>query len=442
MNNLLRSLSRSALAAAFLGLGLGLSFAAEAAAAEVVLHDFTGGKKDGSSPQSDLIADRDGNLYGTTLAGGAKGGSGAGTIFELTPTGDPDVWTEAVIYDFKGGSDGAGPVGGLVMDKKGALYGTTQSGGAANSGTVFRVAPPKTGSGKWNEQVLYSFCAQADCTDGRFPTAGLVLGKKGVLFGTTQFGGSGAVGPDEGTVFQLSPPAAKGGDWSESVLYSFCNRQNCADGFEPNEGRLLLAGNGTLYGVTTKSDMAGTVYALTPSGGGAYAQSILHDFSLSNGDGRAPLGGLAADKKGQLYGTTQSDSGNGCGTVFRLSESGDLAGYRILYGFCAQPDHSDGALPYAGVIVTLGKKGVPSALYGTTLSAGIPDAGVVFKLVPAADPDALWNETVLYSFCSRTDCTDGSSPRFGPLLERNGALYGTTQLGGADNLGVVYRVAE
>lgn len=433
MNNL----SRLALAAAFLG----LSGAAEAAPAEVVLHDFAG-KKDGASPQSELIADRDGNLYGTTAAGGAKSASGSGTVFKLTPTGDPDVWTETVLYDFNSAGDGIAPIGGLVMDKKGALYGTTQSGGAANSGTVFRLTPPKSGTGKWKERILYSFCAQANCTDGRFPAAGLTLSKTGILFGTTQFGGSGAVGPDEGTAFQLTPPATKDGDWTESVLYSFCNLENCKDGFEPNEGRLLLAGNGTLYGMTTKSDLAGDVYALTPTGGGAYAQSILHDFSLSNGDGRAPLGGLVADKNGQLYGTTQSDSGNGCGTVFRLGESGDLAGYRILYSFCAQPDHSDGARPYAGVILKLNKKGVPNALYGTTLTAGIPDAGVAFKLVPASDPDALWNETVLHSFCSESDCADGSSPRFGPLLDWNGALYGTTQIGGAQNLGVVYRVAE
>lgn len=429
MNNL----SRVALAATFLG------FAGAAAAnpVEVVLHNFRGSQhRDGSSPQSDLIADANGNLFGTTQHGGKRGGSGAGTVFELTPTNDPNVWTETVIYDFKDGNDGDGPIGGLLMDAKGVLYGTTQNGGVMNDGIVFKLSPPKTAGGSWNEHVLYSFCAATNCADGAHPVAGLTLGKKGVLFGTTQFGGNGAFNPNEGTAFQLTPPATKSGAWTETVLHNFCDLNDCADGFEPNEGRLLRTSDGVLYGATIKSDSAGVVYALTPSGGG-YVQTVVHDFNLQT-DGRAPLAGVVADKAGHLYGTTQSGGDNGCGTVFQLNGSG----LQNLYSFCQNADHSDGAIPYAGVILAPGRHGLPSAIYGTTLTGDeSTNGGVVFKLTPGATGHP-WNETVLYSFCSQTDCTDGQSPRFGPLLESNGAFYGTTQAGGSDTLGTVYRVTE
>jgi uncharacterized repeat protein (TIGR03803 family) len=190
--------------------------------------------------------------------------------------------------------------------------------------------------------------------------------------------------------------------------------------------------------MTIKSDSAGVIYALTPSGD-SYVQSVLHDFSLSN-DGRAPEDGVVADKAGNLYGTTQSAGDNGCGTVFQLTAVGEGNAYKTLYSFCANADHSDGAIPYAGVILTPGKHGLPSAIYGTTLN-GLETAngGVVFKLTPSGTN---WNETVLYSFCNQTDCTDGEVPRYGPLLELNGSLYGTTGFGGSDNLGTVYRVTE
>jgi uncharacterized repeat protein (TIGR03803 family) len=179
------------------------------------------------------------------------------------------------------------------------------------------------------------------------------------------------------------------------------------------------------------------IYSLTPSGGG-YAQGVLHDFNLSNGEGRAPYAGLVADKAGNLYGTTSTDSGNGCGTVFKFGEGG----LQNLYSFCQNADHSDGAIPYAGVILTLGKHGLPSAIYGTTLTGDeSTNGGVVFKLTPGTTGNP-WNETVLYSFCSQTDCTDGANPRFGPLLELNGAFYGTTPAGGSGALGTVYKVTE
>jgi uncharacterized repeat protein (TIGR03803 family) len=191
--------------------------------------------------------------------------------------------------------------------------------------------------------------------------------------------------------------------------------------------------------VTGKSDSAGAVYALTPIGGGAYNETVLHDFSLSGGDGRVPHGGVVADGAGNLYGTTMSDSANGCGTVFGLSDGSGTVGYQILYHFCAQPNNSDGALPYAGVTLKLGKHGLPKAIYGTTISGGTPNSGVVFKLTPGHTG---WTESVVYAFCSQTNCVDGSVPRFGPLLDLHGDFFGTTTLGGSANLGTVYSVTE
>jgi hypothetical protein len=123
--------------------------------------------------------------------------------------------------------------------RKARCFGTTQNGGATNNGTVFKLSPPRTAGGSWHESFLYSFCATTNCVDGAHPVAGVTLGRKGILYGTTQFGGTGAFGPQEGTAFQLTPPATKGGAWTEAVLHSFCDMNDCNDGFEPNEGRLL-----------------------------------------------------------------------------------------------------------------------------------------------------------------------------------------------------------
>jgi len=387
---------------------------------QTVLHSFDFGTGDGANPQSDLIADSAGNLYGTTLYGGA-GGSGFGTVFMLTPTEDPNIWTETVLYAFQGGPDGANPNGGLAINRKGVLFGTTQAGGQANSGAVFQLSPPKSGR-HWREKNLYSFCSLANCADGQQPFAGVTIGAGGMLYGTTLFGGAGAFQGNGGTVYRLTPPADKGGSWTETVLHNFCDQENCADGYQPQAGRLLLTKRGTIYGTASKSAQAGTLYALVPNGG-AFTFGVLHEFSLSNGDGGGPYAGVVADQNGVLYGTTEGRGANGCGTVYSFGSA-----YQTLYSFCSKADHSDGALPYAGVVVKAGRSGV--TLYGTTLSGG-NGGGVIYKLTGGS-------ETVLHMFCSQENCSDGESPLYGSLLDLNGLLYGTTGLGGDNDAGVVY----
>jgi uncharacterized repeat protein (TIGR03803 family) len=182
---------------------MGTVFEVTAGGQETVLYSFCEKDNcaDGAVPfYSGLITDASGKLYGTTQSGGYDGG---GTVFELTPNAAKTKWTEKVLHLFSGGADGAYPYAGLVMDASGKLYGTTQSGGANQHGTVFELTP-NAAKTKWTEKVLYRFCSQgtaaAPCTDGAYPANGLVMGASGTLYGTTsQHGGHGA-----GTVFELA----------------------------------------------------------------------------------------------------------------------------------------------------------------------------------------------------------------------------------------------
>lgn len=208
---------------------------------EEILYSFSG--TDGKLPESSLIFDAQGNLYGTTNRGGQYK---EGVAFELAPFG-----AETFLYSFNKTKGGAAlPIGGLVFDAQGNLYGTTSLGGAYHGGTVFEI----THAGV--EKVLYNFCALQNCTDGAGPTANLVLDVKGNLYGTTQGGGAHNNG---GTVFELSPSGV------ETVLYSFCALPSCADGTNP-VGSLVLDPNGNLYGVTFNGGLysRGTVFKLTP----------------------------------------------------------------------------------------------------------------------------------------------------------------------------------
>ena len=186
---------------------------------ETVLHDFTNGE-DAAEPNCGLIADASGNLYGASELGGSSGGNcgsfGCGAVFELS-RGGKGKWTATVLYAFTEAADGLSPYGGLVADAAGNLYGTTVYGGANGGGVVFELSP---GTAGWTESVLYSFCAQANCVDGIYPFDGPVLDAAGNLYNTTDSGGVNAdcmFGSTCGTVFELSPG---GGQWTEKVLHS------------------------------------------------------------------------------------------------------------------------------------------------------------------------------------------------------------------------------
>ncbi|MGA3093625.1 MAG: choice-of-anchor tandem repeat GloVer-containing protein [Terriglobales bacterium] len=264
----------------------GTVFALTPSGAETTLYSFDGNGTDGSNPQSGLIRDKQGNLYGTTAGGGVYGG---GTVFELTPSG-----AETILWNFGNGTDGNYSVAGLIVDKNGNLYGTTTRGGANGVGTVFKLTP----SGA--ETILWNF---GNGTDGYWPYAGLIRDKKGNVYGTT--GSGGAYG--YGTVFALTQ---KG---TETILWNFGSG---TDGKYPYGG-LVFDKKGNLYGTTGAGGAYGdgTVFELTPS----RTETILHDFNWDGTDGYGPSAGLVFDKKGNLYGTTFRGGVYDKGTVFKVA---------------------------------------------------------------------------------------------------------------------------
>jgi uncharacterized repeat protein (TIGR03803 family) len=316
--------------------------------------------------------------------------------------------TYSVLYTFTGGEDGANPSASLIRDKKGFLYGTTLSGGAFGNGTVFRI------SSKGKETVLHSF---KGAPDGANPVAELLLDSAGVLFGTTANGGTGGCVNGNttgcGAIFQLSPKA--GGEWKETVLYSFMNLPT--DGQYPQAG-LISAKSGILYGTTAGGGNAacgcGTVFELRPDSGGGWTETILYSFmGNSMGDGEFPYETLVMDPSGNLYGATIFGGGllgdPGAGTVFKLDNMGQET---VLFRF---PDGGKGENPHSRLLWYAGK------LYGTTTFGNHHTQGTTFKL------DKVGRMTVLYRF---TGNSDGGNPEAGLVQDKAGNSYGTTFFGG------------
>jgi uncharacterized repeat protein (TIGR03803 family) len=352
------------------------------------LHSFNG--TDGANPQAGLLQGTDGNLYATTEDGGA---SGKGTIFKITSSG-----TLTALHSFAG-TDGSLPMAGLVQAANGDLYGTTFDGGDFNDGAVFKITP----SGALT--TLHSFRS----TDGANPTAGLVQADNGDLYGTTFDGG--AVNSD-GTVFKITPTGTL------ITLHNFVG----ADGALVRAG--LVGGTDRKFYGTTQSGGTGgigTVFSITLSG----KLTTLHSFE--GPDGYAPLAGLVQDTNGNLYGTTYSGGANGDGTIFSITTSGTLT---TVYSFCSQSNCTDGANPFAGLV-----QGTDGNLYGTTRYGGANGQGTVFKVTTSG------TLTMLYSFCSQSNCTDGANALAGLVQETNGKFYGATSGGGANADGTVFSIS-
>jgi uncharacterized repeat protein (TIGR03803 family) len=325
---------------------------------ETLLYEFQGGG-DGAFPGAGLVFDQAGNLYGTTSGGGLSQAC-CGTVFELSPPAQlGGSWSETILYRFTAYTDGAEPLGRLIFDQAGNLYGTAAAGGDC-CGTVFQLSPPATGS-EWTETTLHTFNVSQD-NDGETPTAGLTFDKSGSLYGTTQFGGD----LDWGTVFQLQPPQSPGGRWRESI-YSFQGGTN--DGYAP-EGDLVLV-RGNLIGTTSGGGLYydGTVFQISSSRAGMI-ESILYSFQTGNIEGVVDSG-LVVDSALNLYGTTvlwgdgNCDSGDGCGTVFQLvppSPPGGAWTENMIYAF---QGGSDGALPLRSTLLLSG-----NWLLGVTAEGG------------------------------------------------------------------------
>jgi uncharacterized repeat protein (TIGR03803 family) len=269
---------------------------------EKLLHGFSNSNTMlGSFPSAGLIFDAVGNLYGTLRYGGTHA---SGAVFELMPNGSGG-WSEKLLHSFNNlSADGIQPEAGLIFDSAGNLYGTTSTGGAGASGTVFELKPGAGGT--WTETVLHSF---GSGQDGYTSLAGLIIDAAGNLYGTTELGGTAGFG----IVFELTP--GPGGTWTENVLHNFTN--NTTDGGYSSVG-LVSDSAGNVYGVTQKGGSLGlgVVFKLTATGG-SWTETIVHNFGSAR-DGQSPQGTLIFDALGNLYGTTY-DGGASWGTVFEIT---------------------------------------------------------------------------------------------------------------------------
>jgi uncharacterized repeat protein (TIGR03803 family) len=385
------------------------SFAAQGQHQFRVLHAFGNGN-DGAGVYDSVTLDTNGNVYGTASGGGVHK---AGIAFRLNP-GSGGHWREAVLHVFGSRQhDGEGPLGGLILDPAGNLFGTTQLGGTYDAGTVFELA---LGMHGWTEIVLYNF---TDHDLACCPWGNLVWDTSGNLYGTGD------------SAFELSPRSER---WKETILHNFTGKNG--DGLAPYAGPIRDAA-GNLYGTTMHGGGGGcgagcgTAWELSPpsSETQGWTEHILHAFGVGDDLAFPGLGQLAMDQHGNLYGTTVTS--NEWGAVYKLTRVSGGPGQTeiwqesIPYNFTGG---SDGALP-EGVI--LDKSG---NLYGTTGSGGAYGEGVVFKLSPQAD--GKWNYTLLHTFNGQDGAAPVGNLTFGP----DGKLYGTTSIGGTYGGGVVFQL--
>ena len=337
------------------------------------LYSFQGGN-DGAEPETALTIGPNGSLYGTTIYGGGSGNYG--TVFNLKPsptfcqtTSCP--WRETQILDLNG-FEGGEAFGQLTFDASGNIYGTAASGGSGGQGVVFELSPS---NGNWTENILYSFTVGRN-GGGYQPLAGVIFDRAGNIYGTSQWGSQGGYG----AVYQLTP---NGDSWTETTLYSFTGGN---DGGRPN-AKLLMDAAGNLYGTTPwvpETNNPGTVFELTPSGGG-WTYHLLYSFPMA-AEGAGGVGSLAMDHAGNLYGTASFEGNQGCyygcGIIYELSPSANGWSYTELYDFTGG---TDGYYPYSGVVLDSDGNLYGTAQYGGSGADclnGAGSCGTVWELSP------------------------------------------------------------
>jgi uncharacterized repeat protein (TIGR03803 family) len=415
-----RRLSLAAFLAPQSILTLALLFIASLAhSQEKVLVSFSG-TGNGSRPQCILAMDAHGNLYGTTATGGNTNG---GLVFRVTPHGG-GVWTEETIHSFDSAADGTGPSGGVVLDAAGNVYGTTVSGGAFGLGTAFELSQV---GGSYHLTVIHSFGSTGD---GIFPYAQMIFDAEGNLYGTTAYGGAFGTGEEGGgTVFEISPQG--GGLWSEQVLHSFASGE---DGVQVSGG-VAFDSAGNLYGATfvggTHGD--GIIYELSPQTGGTWTETIVHNFSGGTADGRLPMAGVTLDAAGNVYGTTSAGGPYARGVVFELVPQG--GGVWSEKGLHAFGNGLDGANPEGEVLLD-----AAGNVYGTTYDGGkygdsYGGVGTFYELSQTA---GIWSEAKLSSFGSTNK--DAGYPMSGLIFDPVGNIYGTSTGGGEVGNGTVFQI--
>ena len=418
------------LAGALFAAGVLLLLAVPASAQTfTVLHEFTGGA-DGSIPESTLVEDRAGNLYGLATFGAnsnchPSGSAGCGAVFKLTHKAGG--WAFSPLYAFTGEPDGANPVGSLTIAPDGTLYGVTNDGGVAGNcldsfgqngcGTVFHLQPLPTICAAflcpWRETVLYRFTGG---DDGNDPWAGVTLDRAGNLYGTAHQGGAN----NWGVAYELLP---SGSGWTQATIHAFAGGSDGANPTSP----LAFDPIGNLYGTTPGGGGGGncygggcgTVFELLPVGEG-WSENILYRFAGS--DFNIPYGGVVLDPAGNLYGTVV----DGINGVFELSYSNGNWNLSQLYS------HDFGGEP---ALYSPLARDAAGNLYGTAEFGGNDQCdfsngcGFVFKLAPSGDG---WIFTQLYAF---NNGADGAFPYGGVVVDAQGNIYGTAAGGGTHNCG-------
>jgi uncharacterized repeat protein (TIGR03803 family) len=323
------------------------------------------------------------------------------------------TFTSLLSFDI---TDGGDPDAPLAQGLDGNLYGTNYGGGSDDAGTIYKITPSGTLT------TLYSFaCEGESCHNGADPYAGVVLATDGYLYGTATAGGA----HDQGTVFKINSR----GDFT--LLHGFAYKQ----GRNPYGG-LVRGSDGNLYGTTERGGArnGGTVFKITPSG----ELTTLYNFCSQTNctDGEYPYAALVQATDGNFYGTTLyggtsvSDCGAlGCGTIFEITPGGSIT---TLYNFCSQSNCTDGANPRAGMVQAAG-----GDFYGTASAGGSNNLGTVFKISTGG------SITTLYSFCSQTNCADGSVPTATLVQATDGSFYGTTwDSAGGSNFGTVFKITR
>ncbi|HTS08610.1 MAG TPA: Ig-like domain-containing protein [Candidatus Eisenbacteria bacterium] len=365
---------------------------------ESVLYSFTG-TPDGQTPTSRLTF-HNGNLYGTTHDGGAYG---QGSVFQLVPNGSGG-WKETTIYSFcPGGAacvDGANPYYAyLTFDSAGNMYGTAFNGGTLGNGLIFELSP--SGSG-WLQTVLYNF---ANSPDGANPINGLIMDGSGNLYGTTYAGGAAG---GNGSIFEMSKTA---GGWIETPLYSISS----------NGSGLIIDSTGNIFGTSFNN-----VFKLTSNGQGGYIFSTLFSFNPAKAatQGSNPMGTLAFDSAGRLWGTTEAGGANNDGVVYRLTKGSNGWTQAVMGSF----NQTYGTNPTAGLVFDS-----TGNMFGTTQLGGVYGGGTVYEISPNG-------KTYTPRIVFRFNGTDGGGIDAPVILDSTGILYGTSYTGGTVGAGTVFAV--
>jgi uncharacterized repeat protein (TIGR03803 family) len=381
-----------------------------------VLYSFQG-YPDGQSPVGGVVVDKTGNVFGTTAFGGLdpyclNGNQVVGCGTVFELSPSGSSYAEAIVHSFSAGTDGDQPSASPIEDKNGNLFVTALYGGEFGFGTLAELTPAAS---SYQEKRVYSFASGAD---GGYPYAG-PFEKNGIIYATT-FEGGGAGGPGALVAFKASFLA-------ETYVYGF--KGSPSDGAYPTSS-LVADSTGALYGTTDyggtlctpSSGSCGTVFKFVPAHLGG-TESVLWSFNGQNG--MTPTSSVVVDKSGNIYGTTDYGGGAGLGVVYKLSPGG--AGYSetILHTFTGSPD---GDLPYGG----LTQKG--NMLYGTTTRGGNGGCtfgcGTIFQISTTGA-----NYSVIHTF----QTSDGAAPD-ATMVWNGKALYGTASSGGAYGHGEVFRL--